>query len=374
MKTIIYLIQVSACTGIFYLFYHLVLSRLTFFTINRWYLLATLLISFIIPAISFSENTIPQGYRVSSLSFSTFAEAYIPAGTPANIEALAQPFQWVSLLPVLYFAVAGIIALYFLFTLFILLRRIYTNQSAKTGNIRLLKTDKKYKSGSFFNCIFINDDKFSPEELEQIIAHELVHVEQKHSIDKITARIAQVILWFNPFVYIYSNAIDANHEYEVDHKVALNSNKEAYAQLILCLVTSGDGSLYHHFSKFPLSKRITLLFTKPTKNMKKLFYLATLPLLLVCCVFFAQCESGQPAANKADRKISAILAETELGENPLVLIDGKEYKPEKLDEIGRKNIGQARVIIRKAAGNNARGIVEISTKNGKIDQINVSSH
>jgi hypothetical protein len=44
MNAVVYLFQVSACMGIFYLFYYLLLSRYTFFTINRWYLIVTLAI------------------------------------------------------------------------------------------------------------------------------------------------------------------------------------------------------------------------------------------------------------------------------------------------------------------------------------------
>src|ERR1700759_3060353 len=52
MGAITYLLQVSGCMAIFYLFYYLLLNRLTFFTINRYYLLATLALSFIIPLLT----------------------------------------------------------------------------------------------------------------------------------------------------------------------------------------------------------------------------------------------------------------------------------------------------------------------------------
>ena len=62
MNALIYLLQVSACTAIFYLFYHLLLHRLTFFTINRWYLLATIFLSFIIPVLTIPVN--PQQQHI----------------------------------------------------------------------------------------------------------------------------------------------------------------------------------------------------------------------------------------------------------------------------------------------------------------------
>src|SRR4051794_19812070 len=50
MEWLSYLLKVSACMTLFYAFYHFCLQRLTFFSINRIYLLSTLIISFVIPA------------------------------------------------------------------------------------------------------------------------------------------------------------------------------------------------------------------------------------------------------------------------------------------------------------------------------------
>ena len=49
-----YLLKVSACLVLFFAFYLLVLKSLTFFKINRFYLLFTLLLSFVIPTLQFT--------------------------------------------------------------------------------------------------------------------------------------------------------------------------------------------------------------------------------------------------------------------------------------------------------------------------------
>ena len=56
MNFLIYLLQVSACTAIFYLFYYLFLSKLTFFVLNRWYLLGSIFLSFVIPSVRISVD------------------------------------------------------------------------------------------------------------------------------------------------------------------------------------------------------------------------------------------------------------------------------------------------------------------------------
>jgi len=376
MKTIIYLIQVSACTGIFYLFYYLVLRRLTFFTINRWYLLSTLFISFFIPAITVSEKVIPQNYRVSPVSFSNISEVYVSNAATMGTRAvnMDNPFDWLSLLPALYFSIAGILAVYFLITMLILLMQVHRSKFSKEGKIKLLKGDKRYKNGSFFNYIFINEEELSPSELEQIIAHELIHMKQRHSIDKVISRLSQIALWFNPFVYAYYNAIDANHEYEVDQEVAQNSDKEVYAQLILRLVASGDGPLYHHFSKFPLSRRIALLFKKPTRNMKKIIYASVIPLLIICVFACANRKSELYSNNDPkplNQRISAIDGLEKLGKNPLVIIDGKNYDSDILYKISPSGLKGSTVYLKDGAmkqfgAKAVDGAVKLTTKNGNI--------
>src|SRR5688572_10726147 len=62
-----YLIRLSGTVMAMYLFYWLVLSRLTFYTANRWYLLGYSIIAFFIPLININpllENSSLYNYEV----------------------------------------------------------------------------------------------------------------------------------------------------------------------------------------------------------------------------------------------------------------------------------------------------------------------
>ncbi|MEJ7780653.1 MAG: M56 family metallopeptidase [Daejeonella sp.] len=128
-------------------------------------------------------------------------------------------------------------------------------------------------------------------EFQQVLQHEMVHVRQIHSADKIIARVSQIILWVNPFAYAFSNAIEANHEYEVDQLMTKSSSKEMYADLILKLAVPGTDQLSNQFNKFPLSRRIFMIFGKPSKNLKKLLYVLVLPLIVLSFLVFANRET-----------------------------------------------------------------------------------
>jgi len=53
---LIYLLKVSACTALFFAVYHFLLARLTFFNLNRVYLLLMLVLSFSIPALTIESQ------------------------------------------------------------------------------------------------------------------------------------------------------------------------------------------------------------------------------------------------------------------------------------------------------------------------------
>ena len=106
MKAVIYLLQVSACSAIFYLFYFLLLRKLTFFTLNRWFLLTTVLLSFLIPAISLPVDRgqphiviVQQAVDVNTFQFSSAEQTIV------RVKAAPKTFDYLLFLRVIYWIV-----------------------------------------------------------------------------------------------------------------------------------------------------------------------------------------------------------------------------------------------------------------------------
>jgi hypothetical protein len=367
MKALLYLLQVSACTGIFYAFYFLFLRRLTFFTLNRWYLLATLLLSFVIPMLSFTVDTVqPSPIMQPVIYVQSMQHTEPPAPILTTRSAPQETFDWLSASKLAYLGVAALSLVHLLFTLAAFFLRSRSKRLMEIGNVRVIKAHKKAGNSSFLNVIFINDDELEPDEVKQIIAHELLHVKLLHSADRIIARVVQIALWFNPFAYLYMRSIEENHEFEVDRIAAAVDDKGIYAQLLFKLAVSGRSYLFHSFSKVPLKKRIAMLFNKPTSNMKRIIYLLVLPVVAISCLAFANLRT--------DEKLSIINDLSSLGKNPLVLIDGKEYDSDIIYKISAKCVlgtgtyaaPVANPSYKKYTGKMADGLVVITTKQGKI--------
>lgn len=293
MDSIIYLLQVCACTAVFYLFYYLFLTRLTFFVTNRWYLLVTVVLSFIIPLIKIQVSQ-PHVYT-GVVEHVVYQYTSKPEQvTPIIIHADApkpQPIHWGTILKYTYILAVLGLTIHLLVTLFAFFKRMKGKRVTKVGKVNILSGNDKIVNGSFLNYIFLNDDELSPNEIQQIIAHEMLHVKLYHSVDRIIVKIAQIVLWFNPFIYLYARSVEENHEFEVDRAVARQTDKHNYANLLVHLSVAGQGMLYHNFSKVPLKKRITMLFNQPSANMKKIVYVLVVPVVLISCLAFARLKS-----------------------------------------------------------------------------------
>lgn len=340
MSTITYLLQVSACTAIFYAFYYLLLRRLTFFTINRWYLMATLALSFIVPVI-----TIPVGQQYLPVMRQTVYVESQELQRPAQIVNIVKPIErfsrttpqitlqqptlakpvsihWADIFRMIYVLASATLFIRLILTIAKFFWNIKGKERSKLGNVKVIKGDKSFNNGSFLNYIFLNDDALSVDEIRQIVEHEVLHVKLYHSIDRLLVKVAQAALWFNPFVYLYARSIEENHEFEVDREMGKSTDKSQYADLLLHLSITGSGGLYHSFSKMPLKRRINMLFTKPTNRMKKTIYLLVLPLVLISCLAFARF--------KVDKIAKAISSKIEQY-NPLTAELATEMKS-KIDE------------------------------------------
>ena len=287
MEWLTYLLKVTACTVLFFGFYLLVLRKLTFFKINRFYLLSTLLLSFIIPALQFEvkreirivETEVP----VNIPEIKPIAQAPVQLIQPIMVKyqpRVVHKIDWMVVMYYVYGCTASLILLIFLWRLFSLLK--HTNSYTKNGDgLKLITKTEGFTNCSFFNYVFINDEDLSTADLSILLKHEQVHARQYHSIDKIVLMVFKAVLWFNPVVYLYDKALEQIHEYEADEITSTDFGNQEYANLLLKLtISKSDVPLIHNFVKSPIKDRIKMLFNQKSGNMKKLVYVLALPILL----------------------------------------------------------------------------------------------
>jgi len=275
-----YIIQLLLFQTLFLAVYDLFLQKETFFKWNRIYLLATPILSFIIPLLRFEgiQKSVPQNYIVYMPEVVLNPQIYIEKSV-----SLETGFN---IFPIIFYVGIALFTIIFLVRLTIILKLILTNKKIKNDNYTLIVLTKKQSAFSFFNYIFINSHLLKNQDL-QIIQHELVHCKQKHTLDLLYFELLKIVLWFNPLVYVYQKRITLLHEYISDAEVVKESDKQTYFNKLLAEAFNVENiSFINQFFKHSLiKKRIVMITKEKSQKMKQLKYLLIAPLLLGMLVY-----------------------------------------------------------------------------------------
>ena len=275
-----YIIQMLLFQTLFLAVYDLFLQKETFFKWNRIYLLATPILSFIIPLLKLESfrKTVPQEYMVYLPEVVINPQVYIENSTPFEASLGISTY-------ILYFGM-GFFTILFLVRLTKILKLIFINKSIKKNNYTLIILDDNQSAFSFFNYIFINNNLLENQDL-QIIQHELIHCKHKHTLDLLYFELLKIVLWFNPLVYVYQKRITLLHEYISDAEVVKETDKKTYFNKLLAETFNVQNiSFINQFFKHSLIKKRIIMITKEkSQKMKQLKYLLIAPLLLVMLVY-----------------------------------------------------------------------------------------
>lgn len=313
-----YLIQTIAFQLCFLITYDLFFKQETFFNWNRVYLLVSVVLSVILPFIKLNnfKALISQDYIGNIPEVVKESLNKIEISTPLNMveETSTFVFSWELIMYLGSFITAGL----FIYKLVSILRIIYKNQSVKLNKTTIIELQNSKSAFSFFNYIFIGDN-ITAKERTMVIAHEEIHVKEKHTIDLLFFEILRILFWFNPLVYFYQNKIADLHEYIADTKAAKKNKKRYYENLLSQIFQTKNMSFINPFFKESLiKKRIIMLDKTKSNKIKRLKYLVLVPIIMGM-LSYTSCE--KEVENQTN---SFNTNETELFEKYVVEIEEKQ--------------------------------------------------
>ena len=281
---LIYFVKVNGLIILFYLMYVVFLRKETFFTSNRWYFLTGLLLSLVLPLITFTKTI-----WVEPTPIPEFYEESIPITFNA-IETPIQeaPLDWSLILMSVYFLISILIIMKIGMELVSFFRRIQNQNKQKESDYTLVDSNAAENPFSFFCYIVINKDMFTEEELQHILTHESIHVKQKHSFDVLIGKVFCAIFWVNPIIWFYRKAMLQNLEFIADNETFQQiENKYEYQKTLLKVVThQHDLSITNQFYQSLIKKRIVMLHTNQSHKKNVWKYATILPLLVGFMLLF----------------------------------------------------------------------------------------
>ncbi|QEC64852.1 M56 family metallopeptidase [Mucilaginibacter ginsenosidivorans] len=230
--------------------------------------------------------------------------------------------------------------------------RLSRHQSAsKLNDLTLVKTDDEKGAFSFFNYLFIGSGLASS---ETVVAHEMVHVRQKHSWDIVYFELISIINWFNPVAYLLQFSIKELHEYIADDAVAGSTvSIDSYTEFLVnnAYGLPGNQLTNNLFNKSLLKKRIMMLHQKRSGSPARLKYLLMLPLTAGCiavstlafaktyeCVDIAPAKAATQGTDALDRSAGDNLKRLKVTQGTISAITDKVSIKEGKDKTGIYNV------------------------------------
>jgi len=317
-STIQYLIESTLYLTSFLLLYKFFLSRLTYFTLMRMYLLVCLGLGFFLPLISLPVSmfgSIPDQESLGAVLNTAFlnADAALILQNSGSATIKNGPINVWSLVGygVIIIYISG--ALYKLLKLTGLLLHIRSNirknPREKQDKLWFIYLESRSPAYSFFNYIFINRQakNLSINELENICFHESIHAKQYHTLDILFVELISTLFWFNPLITLFKQHILEVHEYLADEKIIKNTDmKKSYSQLLLKLSTEEISPILSSaFSAKQISRRISMIGKTRSGAGHRFSFLLMLPAAAILLLSFSSVEnrySGEPVTMK-DRTI-----------------------------------------------------------------------
>jgi TonB family protein len=306
-----YLVKMLLCSGIFYSYYCVALRNNRFHQWNRYYILVTTVLSLFIPLLQiplpFSNEATTSPVLMYTSSIITLREQILPVHNPVDFSLL---------FTIWYGLIAGLLLVRICYSCLKIYRMIKHNPVQSFAPYLFIKSNAVTAPCSFFSYIFwdANTSLESPEG-RQILQHEMVHIEEKHSVDKMILELITALCWINPFFYLYKQELAIIHEFIADKKTAARNNVAQYAQTILQMaLQSNQLAITNSFFHPPIKRRILMLtqFTPPKFSYLRRLMVLPLGASLFCSLAFVTDNHSISSSPMA----TATISDTTTPQNP----------------------------------------------------------
>ncbi|WP_428232936.1 M56 family metallopeptidase [Flavobacterium sp.] len=276
----VFIAKSSGLIVLFYCAYYFLLRKETFFDSNRWFLLAGLFTSIILPFIVYTKTI-----WITPAPMEDFGLSQLTVNQPLE-DSFKINWSFITL------AVYNIGLLFFVFKFLMDFKSLNAVLRGKKiqqkADFKFIDTRDNIAPFCYFDYIVYNSSFYTKSELESIIEHEKVHSEQNHTADVLIVRLFCVLFWFNPIIWLFKKAVLQNLEFIADHKASQKiSDKKAYQYTLLKITTHENCvAISNHFYQSLIKKRIIMLNKNQSKKRNYWKFYAVIPALVVFMFLF----------------------------------------------------------------------------------------
>ncbi len=295
-----YLLESSLILGVLTMFYCMALHNEPLYRFNRLYLLISLLLAAVLPFVHLSLFQVSDADQVNRFAFVLDSINVYSGEVRQTIVPVImghRVFNWV----------------YFVGAVLLFIRLMYG--FARLGGLsrkanwlvykgyRIADLPGRFNPFSFFHIIFMNRSMYSDDDLDNIMVHEMAHVQFKHSLDVILIEALLIVQWFNPFAWIIRHLLKELHEFQADKEVlAKGTSIGQYKMLLLFQATGARLLPVNNFNQSITKKRFKMMNNNSYKSQSIIKSLLAVAIMAGISLFFA-CDNDY--LNETENEVAA---------------------------------------------------------------------
>ena len=371
---LIYTAKVAAALLVFYLFYRFLLKKETFHRFNRFVLVGTAALSFLLPLCIVTIRK-PLERVIAGPVEPVGAGGELAAEAEAVAESAVATPWWPVALTVLFFAGAAFVLLREAVSILCVARIVRRGECVREEDgCHIIVTERDIDPFSWMRYIVLSRADWEGPHAP-ILAHEKAHIAYGHSVELLLVDVLSALQWFNPAIWMLRADLQELHEYEADDAVLRGgANLREYQYLLIRKAVSKSGySVANSFNHSILKNRITMMSKSKSPLRRGLRVLYLLPLM--CLAIGLQAKTVYVSTDK-DSKNS---------QNPLIILreawgEEREITKAEYDAMGTGRILSVQMLTDEAAFKKygdkaAHGVIVVNLKAPmEMDEVVVVSY
>lgn len=298
-------------SGILLGYYWVALRDKRFHSYNRFYLVCTMLMSMLLPLFNFGWIELdvkpPAPLTTSVITF---------IDQPATIPIPKNNLGWESYACWALLIISAILLIRYIVGLIAVWLLKKRSNVIKMDQFDFIETEHEEAPFSFFRNLFWKMSIPADSELgQQVLKHELVHMNQGHTWDKLLVGLLSSLIWVNPFFWIIKRELEVVHEYIADEQSMEGADSALLATFLLeshfqNRFSTSSQSLFYSSIK----RRITMISTSKKSSYSYLRRLLVLPIVagivLISSFTIKGNASEHPTSPRIDSDATVLLSDT----------------------------------------------------------------
>ena len=234
---IIYAAKTIVCSCAFILLYMWQFHKKVHYRYCRIYLIATMLLSVLIPALnvpiypnralqaqndvqyvggttaSTSDMAVTNREIVDYFEPATFVA---PSANTAAAPTTVKKTNWKAIGLIIYLSFIAVTIILTIRSLLRIWRLRAESELTAKQDYSIARNDNVKTPFTFIKTIFVGNN-YTDEEWQQIISHEASHARHLHSVERMAMTLLRTVFWFNPFMWIAAKRLEEVQEWQADN-------------------------------------------------------------------------------------------------------------------------------------------------------------